>query len=712
MKKIGVYLLFVFAFLFLSTSKISASAYNGVLGYQYTSSNTTFYFYVDDENVVSVELFVNDESKGNLIYDNSGVYVITISSDLKNSEYNYKICYQDTTCVETYDPFAYTVSSQGNKNVILDTADVVVEGWDSVSYVNNDYYGTSIYAIEADKFSENINLDIIGEEVNNSVFNKLVSPATYKTLGSAASNISIGYDYLTGLGISHLEIDNLYDSNNYFYPNTKYSSNKDTYSPLREYKKLITMYKNKKINIISRTNLIEPGQKLKDSLEVMSSDFISDGKLNVENEMIKRYLIDVYKYWVNTYKVDGFYIEDASLYGQEFLNDLIVTLKGINKNIFVYTNNESEYKISDSLQEVLFGSLFTSNSEGILNGNYNEENFDRLVNNMFSGYYSNLDKYDDSKKVINNIGSFDGMDIYSKIKLIAGLGVRESEIIEKIKLGFYTIYASAGIPRVIAGNEFLNTTTIANNEIDATDEEDMVCNNSKTFCYGVGKKKTLDWKYLVTNPSELSRMMNYRVRYGHQYPNAYTMKNSISIKYDRNAISKGILFLTIEYDAEYAGETEKSILLFNYSSETVNLNKISDKDYKKVLPILGTIDDLDDETSIYGYTMFSFTEVKEKKFSEWVYILVTIGLFVLIFGIRAILVKTLKEKQGIDYNEYIKFNKQEKKNNKKNKKQNKVKETSVFETYLSDDPLLKRSKKSKEKVDIKTESKEDSESDK
>ena len=699
MKKVMVYLFSIFAFLFMFTTKVDASQYQGVLGYDYSLNSTIFYFYIEDENVDKIYLYVDEESKGNLTYDDSGIYVINVPGDLKDKEYYYKVCYKDSTCVDTYDPFATTLSSNKDKNIVLDRGTLSVEGWNGVSNVNNSYDNNLIYAIEADKFVENINISSDGGNVNNSVFAKLIAPATYQSSGNISSqSIDVGFKYLVSLGITHLEVGNLYDSSNYFYPNVDYSSTSEALSTLMDYRNFIVGYKNEKMNIIARTNLLTPSDKLKQSLSILSSDFIKEGKINLTNPMMQRYILDVYSYWVSEYKIDGFYIEDANLYGEEYLNELITSLKDINSDLFIYADNSTEYKVSDKLQETLFGSLLNSNNEGIINGDFSENNFNTLVDSMFSGYYSDLSKIEQAKKIINNIGSFSGLDIYSKIKLVSGLGVKESLILSKIRMGYYTIFSSVGIPRVVSGNEFLNTTTIASSEIENTDDSDMICNSSKTFCYAIGDNKKIDWKYLVSNSTELSRMTKYRTRYAHQYPSEYTMKNSTGISYNKETIASGILHLVINYDAEYEGDTERSILIFNYSGNNVELNKISDKSYGSIAPILGKIAANDDSTTIYDYTMFSFTEIKEKKFAEWVYIIIAIVLFAGIFALRAFLIKMLKDKKGIDYNEYVKANKKDKKS-KKNKEK-KIKEESVFATYLSDDPLLnKKNRQKKEKED-------------
>jgi len=707
MKKILTYALSIFAFLFIVTNKVAATDYNGKLGYDYSQSYTRFYYL--NQRATTVELNIEGLEPISLNKEESGIYYYVAEGNLKDKEYYYRVCYEDSSCVETIDPFAYSLDKDRNRNVILDNNITPLEGWDLVSGVDTNYYNNSIYAIEAHKFVENLSMSNSEMDFVDSVFTRLVANSQY-------SNINTGYSYLNNLGIKNLEIGNLYDANNYFAANQEYSTKTDNYSANQELKKVILGYKNIKMNVILRTDFLKPQDQLMQTLMNVSSDYIVDGKININNPIMRRYIKDVYKYWVNEYKVDGFYILNADLYGAEYLTELINELKEINKNLFIYTDSiTNDYHTSDVLQEVLFGSLENANNEGIINGNYSEENFSNLVNYMFSGYYNDMSKYNEATKVINNIGSFEGIDVYSKIMLLSGLSASETEVLNKVKIGLQTILASAGIPRLIAGNEFLNTTIISSSQINSIPDDKKVCNSSNSLCYGKGDLKEIDWGYLVQNSSNLIQMMIYRSNYQYQFPNFMSMKENESVSYDKEIAKSGLLYLTINYDANYKGDLEKSILLINYSNKDLNISAISDRDYSFIDAIMGKVQGDDDTTTISQYTFFTLSQTKVQKFSNFVYILVAAGLFVFIFGIRALLINLLKVKRGIDYKEYSRELKEQKKKEKSDKKKKKKKERSpgTFETFLFNDPMIKnmgnKIKKDKNKEDKKVENVETSE---
>ena len=718
MKKLFGCILSVFAFLFVFTSKVDAIEYDGKLGYSYTNGYTEFYFISDNENIEVINLMLESiDNPIELVEIESGVYYHNQSGDLKDKEYYYNVCFTDLSCLDILDPFALTINTVGNKNVILDTHSFSVNGWNSIHTNPGDFFSNSIYAIEADKFVKQLTIvqpssdgaDIGGEfdgvlgglggignqnqqTYTDSVFSKLAHTTTYEN-NSDVSQIT-GYDYIVQSGMKYLEIGDLYDKNNYYSPNQSFSSKLNAYSAIKEYKELLISYQSAGMNVVARMDLSYPSDSLKTSLKTFSSNYITnEGMINLTDPMMKRYIESIYKHWVNEYKIDGFYITNASLYGETYLASLISKLKDINTDLFIYTDSVelSEYYASDELQTLLLGSLNDSTNTGIINGNYSEESFDKLINAMFSGYYSNLKEYEKASKVINNIGSLDGLDIYSKIKLIAGITKDDDVVKNKINVVLYTLFGSAGIPRLVAGNEFLNTTVIPSAQISTTPSENKVCTSTNAYCYAKGSAKSFDWGHLIRYSSKLTNMMAYRTRYNYQYPSVYSMVHGKNISYDKELTKQGLLYVIIEYDPEYVGDIEKTYMLINYSETAKNIPHISDKDYSSITSLMGRVDKGDD-TTVHPLTFFTFTETKVNKISNFVYIIIAIGLVIFIFGLRAILVKILKTKRGIDYNEYRKQKIEEEKALRKSKK-TKSREMNVFETYLSDDPIFKRKKK-------------------
>ena len=698
MKKMYVFILSLICFIFGFTAKISAIDYQGNYGYSYSSDATTFWFISDNSEFD--EVYLNVETMDPIkISDpdyrySEGVHFYTAGGDLKNKEYYYSVC-KNSICKVVFDPLANGINITGEKNVIIANGEYQIEKWDSVSTVSTNEYNKTIYAIDAEKFAEKLVLKQNEQiPIDDSIFARISNPSQYSE--DSTSSISVGYEYLEKSGMKYIEIGNLYDANNYFFPNQKFSSKTSNTKSIIELKNAILGFKNIKMNVIARVDFLHVDTVLAEVLKSYSSDYIVNGKINTNNSIMQRYLKDVYMYWINEYKIDGFYILDSQSYNQEYLKSLINVLKteSNNKNIFIYTDDGSatSYYTSNEIQNSLIGSLHNLESTGILSGNFSEENFNKLVNAMFSGYYNNYNNYKLVSNVINNIGDLNGLDLYSKVILFSGLGSAESVIFNKIRLAFLTVFASAGIPRVVAGNEYFNANSIPTDQVDSI--ESKVCMTNTKWCYAIEDSKTLDWGYLIKNGSNLSNISSYRLRYLYQYPNSYSMYKNESISYDKELIKSGLLYLTFNYDASRVGDYERSIMLVNYSDKDIELDAISDREYANLNGLIGKVNSSGDKTIVQKFTFFTISETKVNNIPNWVYIIVMVALLLLIFGIRALCIKLLKTKRGIDYNEYIK---EQRIKNKKGKKKEKTREPSVFETYLSNDSLFKKKKKDKKK---------------
>lgn len=706
MKKLMGYIISTVAFLFLFTCKVSAQSYNGALGYEYSFNSTKFYFYIQNEDIDYIDLYINDSlvTTEHMIKDDSGIYYADIQDNaieggLNKKEYYYNICYKDSTCIESIDPFATTINMNGDRNVILDSSAYNIDNWD---YLNSNMIKNPIiYSIDGEKFTENINGPFVSSEQDtsliNSVFEKLVGKTKYM-------DRDIGYNYIIRSGINYLEIGNLYDENNYFYPNHEYSSKENNIDVISELKHFIKGYKSENINIILRTNFITLEDNFKNNLTKLSLNYVDNGKINLNDEMMQKYILDVYKNWIKEYKVDGFYIEDSNLYPDSYLSNVINTLKSINSNLIIYTDDSSdgEYYTSDKLQTLLLGDLSNNSKEGILNETFSAEIMEELINSMFGGYYNDLSKIKNGSKIINNLGSMNGLDVYSKLRLISGLGTQENILSTKIKLAFYTLYSSIGIPRIISGNEFLNTTTIPTSDIAITDPDTMVCNNSNSICYAIGDNKHISWDYLVKNNSILNILSSFRNRYTNYYPNSNSLNASISISYNKELLKLGVIQLYFDYDANNNGDIDDATIVINYSGKDISIEALENRNKESfyTIRLVGAALLGEEDTKISAYGFIGYSNVKLTKLPNWAYILIAIALFGIIFGLRSLFVYLLKTKKGIDYNEYSKTQRKSKKTKKE-----KVKEASVFQTYLGDEPIL-NNLKNKAKKDKKKQDKE------
>lgn len=676
---------FIFFFFFVST-EVKAEDYNGNLGYTYSTSSTIFWFVTDNENFDKIYLHIESLESVEMEEYASGIYMYAYGGDLKNKEYHYSVC-DGLECSEVIDPFSKVLNKSGTRSVIVANTTTNLEGWGGVNTISVSSYNKSIYAIEPDKFAETLTLkDNTDSSIPNSIFSKISYPSQY--YGTSTQKY-VGYEYLEQMGIKYLEIGDLYDENNYFSPNLNFCVD----SCDKELKNAILNFKKIKLNVIGRVDFLNLNSSLENTLKAYSQDYVLDHKINLENPIMRQYIKDVFIHWIKEYKLDGFYILNAQSYGSEYLNQLKQLLLQENPNLFIYTDNsiEGQYHTSDKLQEALFGELTNATSKGIASNDFSKEKFDNFIDGLFGGYYNNKSKYENASKVINNIGDFNGLDIYSKMALTLAISVSDTVIKDKISLALMSIFSSVGIPRLIAGSEFFNNNIIPTGDIDSIETENKVCRENTKLCYRVGDNKKLDWISLINNDTETLSFMTQRNKNIANYPSIYSMSNSSSMSYDANLINKGVFLLTFDYPGENVGEYEQTKFIINFSDVNQDVNVNLDGKGISYSKYLGNIVNVDDKQYIQAITLVTITQRKVNNTPSWVYILIMFALLLIIFGTRYICIKFLKTKYNIEYDEYTKQNRLKAKKSKKKKEQNKG--DNVFKQFLSDEPLFNKLKK-------------------
>ena len=679
MKKYLLMLFTMISMFVFSSGRVNASGYEGKVGYESTGGSYIFYYYTEQSDVnVTLNIYSSNGDSNRTMEKQNGVYV-SIYNAAVGDEYNYTICQAGgSPCETVVDPFSPYLNNAGTANVILDVS-LIEADWGVIKTNGVSDYSRSIYALDPAEFVSNMPNPVVEGKTTFSVFDKMAAPVTI-------ANTAVGIDYLKTTGYTYIEMSNLYNNHYYLNINPMYSNKINDDDTFKEYQAMIKAYKGYNLNVVLRTNFSSVSLELEKALNAISPDAVTNGKLNFSNSIVQRYIKEVYTRWARDYKVDGFYIEDSSEYGSEYLPSLISLIRTINSSSFIYTgSNVGEFTTSDKLHNLLFGSLSEFDSQGILNGYYNKDKLTELYKTMFSGYYNASEGQDNALKTINNFGSIDDLEVYSKVKGTLGMAANNVDVVNKIKLSLYTIFSSAGTPRIISGNEFLNTSM---NDGVGVDEENKACITT-SICYLKGSEKSINWNSLKDNGNISRIMVNYRNSYYYQFPSVYTMKNTTEISINDDLLSKGTLFITFTYSARTNGDIEKSILIMNYANTDVDTALISDKDYTRVSALLGKVSEVDGATKFAANTFYTFTEVRNVSLPQWVYIVVVLGLIGIVIGIRQLGIYLLKKKRGIDYNDIKPDNGWFFRKKKGEQKPKKVEEPSIFETFLASDPLIK-----------------------
>ena len=280
------------------------------------------------------------------------IYKAVVPGDLKGKTYEFVVDGQSSPGV-----FAKAVTVNGQKGVVVDLRDSDPEGW------NED----SLRA--ADKEVRKAWPDMVVYEMHHRDFSVGRSDARYpgkflaltepwainhlKSLGITAVHILPSYDYgsvdETRLGDAQYNWG--YDPVNYNVPEGGYST--DPYDPLcriREFKQMVQALHKEGIAVIldvvyNHTYDIEhsnfqrtyPDYYYRKTEDGQYSNGSGCGNETAsEQPMMRRFMIESVKYWINEYHIDGFRFDLMGCHDIETMNEIRKAVDEIDPRIFIY----------------------------------------------------------------------------------------------------------------------------------------------------------------------------------------------------------------------------------------------------------------------------------------------------------------------------------------------------------------------------------------
>ncbi len=444
-------------------------------------------------DLVDRKVFLMEKSK-------DGVHQYVLEGDHKGYFYNFLIDGEEVT-----DPYAIASSKNSKHSAIIDLEDTNPRGWTSHKIPKgNNHCDAIIYEVHVKDFT--------------------VSPSSgvkyrgkYKGFvedDTSYNGLTTGISHLKELGITHVHLLPVYDfytvneEKHDFYRDENYNwgydpelynvvegsyatAPEDPINRIKELKNLImelhkagikvvldVVYNHTYKNYDSNFNIIMP----KYYHRIRSDGTFSDGsgcgnEIASERPMVRKFILDSLKYWVNEFKVDGFRFDLMALMDIDTTEEILKELRKINPDILIYgepwagnssilphekmTTKGRQYGQSyaffnDDIRDSIKGDT-NGDKKGFIQG----ESSHRLgVETGIVGsinYDSNHIGFTKSpNETINYINSHDDLIIYDKIK--KSLPHMAQVDIERLnRFGFSILFTAQGIPFFHGGNEFLRT---------------------------------------------------------------------------------------------------------------------------------------------------------------------------------------------------------------------------------------------------------------
>ena len=541
------------------------------LGSSYRRDRTKFKLWTPVAKYIKLEL---TDKQGNveihdMEYDNQGVWYLRLRGDYEGFKYRY-ISYVNGKEHTLTDPYAISSSANAEYSYVVDP-----NKFYKMQHQRPKFSGVPNDAVV---YEAHIRDFTIGETINSSY------PGKYKGFSEEGRTTKegnkAGIDYLSELGITHVQLLPIYDfggvdelnpdklynwgynPEQYNVPEGWYASDpNDPYARINELKEMIDTIHKHNLRVVMDVvynhiydvktypfEKIIPGYGYRfDSTGHLTNSSGCDSDLATERKMVRKFIIDSVMFWAKEYKIDGFRFDLMGLIDIKTMNTLRQKLDRFRKDIIVYGegwrmptvigdekaahmyNKHLLFNIghfNDKTREVIKGATFNMKQKGYALGS-NAHVGD--VKNIIYGSALNKFLFRYPSQSVNYVECHDNNTFYDK----ATLACPEADIQEikkRQKLATSIVLLSQGVPFIHAGQEFYRTKKGVENSYKSPDsinkidwslvDQNIDDINSIKELIRIRKKYDL---FRLTAPSKVKDYIN--VQYNESGTIIYTLKD-------------------------------------------------------------------------------------------------------------------------------------------------------------------------------------------
>ncbi|MBN2708473.1 MAG: type I pullulanase [Calditrichaceae bacterium] len=460
-----------------------------------------------------ITLNIYDQAEGGkarkfkLNHDEKGVWSIWINENLSGKYYTYTVQRFDQTHIsneEIIDPYARAVTKYNGRGIIIEDDTPVADrpGFPFSEAV--------IYELHVRDFSISKDSGI----KNKGKFLGFTESGT-KLSGT---DLSTGLDHLVELGVNTVQLlpvqDFEFDEtvSEYFWgympvnfnaPMNWYASDKSGHNAVREFKLLVDALHRKGIKVIMDVvynHTAEGNPRVKYNFNGFIPNFYyrqkADGsywngsgcgnEMRSENPMVRRFIVESVKYWVEEYKVDGFRFDLMGLHDMETIKTIVRTLKDINPDIFIYGEpwTAGDTPIDPTIKGKQKGegfSVFNDHFRDAIKGPwYNTEpgyiqtgKDAKKIRIGVKGSIDDFAKY--PYESINYAAVHDGRTLWDQLQASTkDSNFTKEELIAMDKLAAVILFTSQGVPFIHGGQEMLRTKFDSHNSYNQPDDVNKI----------------------------------------------------------------------------------------------------------------------------------------------------------------------------------------------------------------------------------------------
>ena len=482
---------------------VKAQTFNEV---SYSPKATTFSLVTAPEvKKVNVLISDADNNEAQLVKSmkrvGAGKWQLTVKNDLKGKYYLFGV-YNNAQPDLTPGVFAKAVGVNGQRGAIIDLKDTDPEGWseDKRPELRNPV-DLVIYEMHHRDFS----IDYSSGIKNKGKFLALTEPKAIehlKRLGVNAIHILPSFDYAS---VDESQPDKPqynwgYDPLNYNVPEGSYSTNAaDPKARIKEFKQMVQALHKAGIRVIldvvynhtfnidgSNFQKTYPGYYFRQRPDGTYSDGSGCGNETAsEKPLMREFMVESVKYWVNEYHIDGFRFDLMGVHDIETMNLIRAELNKIDPSIYVYGEGWSagscaypQEKLamkanarqlngigafSDEMRDALRGPFSDDKKGGFLAGMPNCEEsikfgiagaIDHPQVDMTKVNYSKAAWTNEPSQMIAYVSCHDDMCLTDRLRATVP-NISDDELIRLDLLAQTAVLTSQGVPFLLSGEEML-----------------------------------------------------------------------------------------------------------------------------------------------------------------------------------------------------------------------------------------------------------------
>ena len=448
------------------------------------------------------------------------IWTVTAPGDHKGQNYQFVVNDQASPGV-----FAKAVSVNGEKGVVVDMRDTNPEGWESDQPVRHLPQDFVVYEMHHRDFS--VNQPLAQHPGKFLALTESWAIEHLTTLGINAVHILPSYDYgsVDETRLNEPQYNWGYDPVNYNVPEGGYST--DPYDPLcriREFKQMVQSLHKAGIAVIldvvynhtydidhSNFQRTYPDYYYRKTADGQYSNGSGCGNETAsEKPMMRQFMIESVKYWINEYHIDGFRFDLMGCHDIETMNQIRQAVDEIDPNIFIYgegwsagacalPNEQLGMKaniskmpriaaFSDEIRDGLRGP-WSDNAMGafLACAPHCEESLkfgiagcvDHPQVDMTQVNYSKEPWAAEPTQMMSYVSCHDDMCLVDRLKASIP-GISEDELIRLDLLAQTAVFTSQGVPFMLSGEELLRTKLGVHNSYESPDSINRLDWENKT----------------------------------------------------------------------------------------------------------------------------------------------------------------------------------------------------------------------------------------